>query len=1053
MRLPIFHLPGVVRIVLLLLLCEAAAAGQSATQINLDGPRINGHFGTEVAVLPNGNIVITDPFYDIPGPVPINGVGAVFLYNGRTLALINMMTGERANAKIGSRIDVLANGNFVVTASVWSNAYSAFMNGVRFCSGVTGCGGTMTAANSLVGNKPDDYVGGTYPLTNGNYVVISNNWDNGTIVDAGALTFCNGNSGCTGVISASNSLIGDNDGDQVGGTVGPSPRGVVELTNGNYVLSNTRWNHYRGAVTLCSGTIGCAGVVSAENSLVGSTGGDQQTGDMVGYYDAGHIGVTPLSNGNFVVSSSKWETNDLGASTWCNGNTGCHGIVTAENSLVGSGTNERIGFVTPLPNGNYVASNGAFSQSTGAVTMCSGTSGCVGGFTAENSLTGSAAGDGIGWVTPLSNGNFLVISTYWHGGRGSVTFRRGDQPLVGQVTDQNSLVGTFPGDHVGSRYIFELTNGNYVVNTEEWGQGRGASTFCNGINGCIGSVDTNNSLLGVNPTGANPGDGYASYAIPLTNGNYVVATPRWNENRGAATFCSGMTGCPTAITSENSLVGSTPGDLVSNSYQKLKALANGNYVVISENWNLNRGAVTWGNGTTGTSGIVDVSNSLVGSTASDYVGTEGVAVLPSGDYVVATPHWTNPSSVIVGAVTFRNGQSGAGAAISSSNSLVGIQSGDGAGLDGHNSNLGGGIYPLLNSDYIVRSSYFSNGNISRAGAVSLSKPGTRLVGPISSQNSVLATYSYAPYDSLKFAYDYRNRQMVVARPNSNIVSILRYGRTTTSNDYDGDGKTDATVYRPSAGNWYLNRSTAGFGAFHFGAPSDVFAPADYTGDGKTDMAVFRPSSGIWYVLRSEDYTFYGAGFGSSGDIPSPGDFDGDGKADTVVFRPSNGTWYLNQSTAGFNAVQFGQSGDVPAAGDYDGDGKNDISVYRPTQGQWFRLNSNNGSFYGIQFGSAGDQIVPADYTGDGKTDYAIFRPSTSMWYILRSENNSFYGGAFGTTGDLPAPGDYDGDGKADLAVWRPGTQSVFYIMGTTSGFTAIPWGIAEDRPVANAYVY
>jgi hypothetical protein len=278
-------------------------------------------------------------------------------------------------------------------------------------------------------------------------------------------------------------------------------------------------------------------------------------------------------------------------------------------------------------------------------------------------------------------------------------------------------------------------------------------------------------------------------------------------------------------------------------------------------------------------------------------------------------------------------------------------------------------------------------------------------------------------------------------------------------DFDGDGKTDPSVYRPSTGDWYLLNTTTGFRALHFGLPSDTMVPADYTGDGKTDMAVWRPSEGIWYVLRSEDNTFYGAGFGTAGDVPAPGDYDGDGKADLVVMRPgaSQSYFYLQQSTAGFAVVPFGLSGDVPTIGDYDGDGKTDVAVYRPTVGAWFRFNSSNGSFLGVGFGQPGDKVVPGDYTGDGKTDLAVFRTSNNIWYILRSEDNSFYGAAFGALGDLPSPGDYDGDGKTDIAVWRPGatptTQSVFYLQQSTSGFAALPWGLGEDKPVPGAYVY
>ncbi len=296
-----------------------------------------------------------------------------------------------------------------------------------------------------------------------------------------------------------------------------------------------------------------------------------------------------------------------------------------------------------------------------------------------------------------------------------------------------------------------------------------------------------------------------------------------------------------------------------------------------------------------------------------------------------------------------------------------------------------------------------------------------------------------------------------------VVKIATHGRgiweydlaavRRTAFDYDGDGKADVSVFRPSNNAWYLMRSQAGFAAYQFGAASDKLVPADYTGDGKTDIAVWRPSNGVWYVLRSEDFTFYGAGFGTNGDVPAPGDYDGDGKADLAVFRPgAQSVWYLQQSTNGFSAVPFGIAEDKPSVGDFDGDGKSDIAVYRPSLGQWFRFNSSNGSFYGVQFGTPGDVIVPADYTGDGKADVAVFRPSTSTWFILRSETPTFYGVTFGTTGDIPAPADYDGDGKTDIGVFRPST-GFWYEQQSTSGFNAVQFGATGDKPTPNAFVY
>ena len=273
--------------------------------------------------------------------------------------------------------------------------------------------------------------------------------------------------------------------------------------------------------------------------------------------------------------------------------------------------------------------------------------------------------------------------------------------------------------------------------------------------------------------------------------------------------------------------------------------------------------------------------------------------------------------------------------------------------------------------------------------------------------------------------------------------LLRTSRTPF--DFDGDGKSDISVFRPSNGAWYLQQSASGFTGSQFGISTDKLVPADYDGDGKTDIAVYR--AGIWYLQRSAA-GFTGISFGDSGDIPQPADFDGDGKAEIAVFRPSNGTWYvLNLATNQFNAYQFGASTDKPVVGDYDGDGKADYAVYRPSNGTWYLQRSSAG-FTGMQFGDSNDKPVAADYDGDGKTDIAVFRPSNGTWYLQRSQFG-FTGVQFGISTDLPTPADYDGDGKADIAVFRTGT---WYLLRSTSGFTGVQFGAATDKPVPNAIV-
>lgn len=286
-----------------------------------------------------------------------------------------------------------------------------------------------------------------------------------------------------------------------------------------------------------------------------------------------------------------------------------------------------------------------------------------------------------------------------------------------------------------------------------------------------------------------------------------------------------------------------------------------------------------------------------------------------------------------------------------------------------------------------------------------------------------------------------------------VEKIINTGSNRASSDFDGDGRTDVTIFRPEGGFWFSLLSGSGnYLIAQFGAEGDIPVPKDYDGDFITDLAVFRPSNSQWFIFESSTNSIDNRAFGEPGDIPVPGDFLNDDLPDLAVFRPSEGVWYIvntpgGSSSGGFTGRQFGIGGDIPVVGDYDGNGKDDLAVFRPAESVWYSSNFDASGFSVTPWGANGDVPAPGDYDGDGKNDVTVFRPGDGNWYTFLSESGTSRAINWGLSEDIPNPGDYDGDGSEDLAIWRPSTGEWFVLRSSDFSYFAGPLGVSTDIPV------
>ena len=207
--------------------------------------------------------------------------------------------------------------------------------------------------------------------------------------------------------------------------------------------------------------------MTASNSLFG-----------VSPQDGADLGVTTLANGNYVVRAPRWDRplsgspiTDAGAIVLGSGSSGVTGVISAQNALIGSSADDRVGIsLATRADGGYVAMTRDWDLGNivdvGAATWV-GPGGLTGPVSASNSLIGSKALDRVAASarTAQNDSAILILSPDHDAGvnadAGAAT--RLVAGMTGPVTPGNSLTGALANERLGSGSAENLPAGFFAI--------------------------------------------------------------------------------------------------------------------------------------------------------------------------------------------------------------------------------------------------------------------------------------------------------------------------------------------------------------------------------------------------------------------------------------------------------------------------------------------------------------------------------------------------------------------------------------------------------------
>ena len=413
----------------------------------------------------NGAIVISGQVVNHTGQLDASGVsGGRIRVKARNLAQQGTMLAEGSGGRGGS-IALDYDGRYIDSSAAYISA-----------RGQT-AGGDIAITSGVMGSSA---------FLSGRYDASSSAGRGGSIdLFGGALTLYAASLDASGDAGGGHIRIG---GDSHGtGNMLKSSR--TSLNTYTSILADALRQGNGGTITLWSETDtktaatlhARGGSLSGDGGMieVSSAGRDAIGGDISASAPHGVAGQLLVDPRNIIIDVSG------------RGNTLDYFPLIDPNAADGMGFTSK---TTVLSNGNIVfsKSDDTFGGSNaGAVYLFNGTTGAL-----ISSLRGSHTDDrvGNGTITALSNGNYVVSSSDWNGGRGAASWGSGTTGVVGTVSAANSLVGTNAGDNVGDGGIIALSNGNYVVHSYWWHSYSGAVTWGSGTAGVVGTISAANSL-------------------------------------------------------------------------------------------------------------------------------------------------------------------------------------------------------------------------------------------------------------------------------------------------------------------------------------------------------------------------------------------------------------------------------------------------------------------------------------------------------------------------------------------------------------------------------